>query len=88
LVEIADKMHKDMVEFENLMNGAEFKKFLDFMDQTNKFSGIILKKAEMEENYNKVYSKAVEKITELQFMDLEEDDNNDSFLEMLGQCGG
>ena len=83
-----DKIQRDMLEFDSLMNGAEFKKFIDFMDQTNKFSGIILKKAELDKNFNKVYTQAVEKITELQFIDLDESDSDESFIEILGKFGG
>jgi hypothetical protein len=51
---------------------------------TATFSGAILRKAEFEDNFDKVYSRVVEKMVEFEFIEL--DDGN--VLELLGMVGG
>jgi len=75
-------------ELDMFMHSFDVSRFMDFVDKTNKFSGIILKKAEMDHNFNKVYSHAVKKIVELQFFNYDEIPTHDNFLEMFGEIGG
>ena len=49
---------------------------------TSKLSGIILKKAELENNFAAVYSKVFERMNQLQAA------NNDELLFVLGEIGG
>lgn len=49
---------------------------------TSKLSGIILKKAELENNFEAVYSKVFERMNQLQAT------NNDEMLFVLGEIGG
>ena len=49
---------------------------------TSKLSGIILKKAELENNFAAVYSKVFERMNQLQAA------NNDELLFVLGDIGG
>jgi len=77
-----------MSEMDMFMHSFDVSRFMDFVDKTNKFSGIILKKAEMDHNFNGVYSQAVKKIVELQFFDYDEIPTHDNFLEMFGETGG
>lgn len=49
---------------------------------TSKLSGIILKKAELENNFEAVYSKVFERMSQLQAT------NNDEMLFVLGEIGG
>ena len=49
---------------------------------TSKLSGIILKKAELENNFEAVYSKVFERMNQLQAA------NNDELLFVLGDIGG
>ncbi len=52
------------------------------VEMTAKLSGIILRKAELEGDFDKVYSKVFEKMVEVQFFGQEE------ILEILGNVGG
>lgn len=49
---------------------------------TTKLSGAILRKAEMENDFDKVYSKVFEKMVEVEFF------GGDDFLSILGNVGG
>ena len=56
----------------------------DIFDLTVKLGGVILKKAEFENDYEKIYSKIFEKIAEMEASENMEFD----FLEVLGEMGG
>ncbi len=79
---------REFMEMENVIRGSDVRRFTEFMDATNKFSGIILKKAEMENNFNKVYSHAVKKMIEFQFFNVEDEFIADNLLEIFGESGG
>jgi len=52
------------------------------MELTSKLTGIILKKAELENNFEEVYSKVFERMFQLQAT------GEDEFLFVLGEVGG
>lgn len=52
----------------------------ELLTLTAKLNGIILKKAELENNFDKVYSRVLEKIVEVEF--------DEDFLSILGEVGG
>jgi len=54
----------------------------DMLEINAKLSGIILKKAELENNFVSVYTKVFKKIDELEILEGEE------FLMVLGEIGG
>lgn len=54
----------------------------EIMELTVKLNGIILRKAELENNFTSVYSKVFEKINEIEGIGEEE------FLLVLGDVGG
>lgn len=75
-------------EVEEIMDRNEMKRLTEFIDTTNKLSGIVLKKAELENNFQKVYSVAIRKLVEFQFLgDGEQLLNNEIFLEIFGETG-
>ena len=51
---------------------------------TVKLGGVILRKAELENNFEKIYSKVFEKMMEIELVENMEFD----FLEVLGEMGG
>lgn len=55
---------------------------LGIVEMTAKLSGIILRKAELDGDFDKVYSKVFEKMVEVQFFGQED------ILEILGNVGG
>lgn len=55
---------------------------LGIAELTTKLSGAILRKAEMENDFDKVYSKVFEKMVEVEFF------GDDDFLSILGNVGG
>lgn len=55
---------------------------MDITDLTTKLSGVILRKAEIENNFEKVYSKVFEKMVEIEAVGSAE------FLEIFGDMGG
>jgi len=52
------------------------------MEVTTKLGGVILRKAELEEDFDKVYTKVFEKMTEAEFM------GSEDYLEIFGEVGG
>jgi len=56
----------------------------DVAELTVKLGGVILKKAEFENDFEKVYSKVFEKMVEMEVTENMEFD----FLEVLGEMGG
>ena len=56
---------------------------IELVDMTTKFSGVILRKAELENNFEKVYSRVFEKMLEFQFFG-----NSENVLEIFGESGG
>lgn len=55
----------------------------DFAEMTTKFSGIILRKAELEKNFEGTYSRVIEKMIEYEYFD-----SNRNLVEILGRSGG
>jgi len=55
---------------------------LGLMEVTTKLGGVILRKAELEEDFDKVYTKVFEKMTEAEFM------GSEDYLEIFGEVGG
>lgn len=56
---------------------------LELAEMTTKFGGVIFRKAELEGSFEKVYSRVVKKMVELEFFG-----SNKSMLEILGETGG
>lgn len=56
---------------------------IEIAEMTTKFSGVILRKAELENNFEKVYSRVFEKMVEFQFFG-----NSENVLEIFGESGG
>ncbi len=83
-----DNIENDIFEIDFVLNGSDIKRFMEFMNATNKFSGIVFKKAELENNFNKVYSQAIKKLVEFQFYDFKEEIDHENFLEIFGEAGG
>jgi hypothetical protein len=54
----------------------------DLVEATVKLNGIILRKAEFENNFESVYTKVFEKMVELEFLGAED------ILEIFGNMGG
>jgi hypothetical protein len=54
----------------------------DFAEMTAKITGVILKKAELENNFEGVYSMVFERMYQL------EEAEGDEFLAVLGEIGG
>lgn len=54
----------------------------EIMELTTKLSGAILKKAELDDDFEKVYTKVFEKIFEVNVLETED------FLEIFGSIGG
>ena len=52
-------------------------------EMTTKFSGVILRKAELENNFEKVYSRVFEKMIEFEFFG-----GGENVLEIFGESGG
>jgi len=80
-------------EIEEIIGKGEIKRLAEFIDATNKLSGIVLKKAELDKNFQGVYSNAVRKLVEFQFIAMDEIEsenalNNEFFLEIFGETGG
>jgi hypothetical protein len=55
---------------------------MELVDLTTKLGGIILKKAELEDNFDGVYSKVFERMLEIEHL------GGDEFLTVLGNIGG
>lgn len=56
---------------------------IELVEMTTKFSGVIFQKAELENNFEKVYSRVFEKMVEFQFLG-----NSENVLEIFGESGG
>jgi len=56
--------------------------FLEIVDFTVKIGGILMKKAEIDNDYHKIYFKVFEKITTEEFL------GHEGILEVLGSMGG
>lgn len=65
-------------------NGVRLLNAQQLINMTSTVSGAILRKAELENNFDKVYSRVIEKMVEFEFIDVEEE----NVLEMLGIVGG
>ena len=52
------------------------------IEVTTKLGGVILRKAELEADFDKVYTKVFEKMAEFEFM------GSEDFLEIFGEVGG
>jgi hypothetical protein len=85
-----DRIDEVMLEsLESMLGQGELKRLNEFLDATNKFSGIVLKKAELADDFNRVYGNALKKLLEF---DLLEPDGgqvgSEFFLRILGETGG
>lgn len=56
---------------------------IEMVEMTTKLSGIIFRKAELENNFEKVYSRVVKKMVEFEFFG-----NSGNMLEIFGETGG
>ncbi len=54
----------------------------NWIELTTKLGGVILRKAELEQDFEKVYQKVFEKIVEIEAFE------DSDFLEILGEMGG
>ena len=80
---------RELNGMEMMVDRSEMRRLTEFVDATNRISGIVLRKAELDDNFSGVYSKAVEKMVELQMTGIEDAALNDeAFLRVLGESGG
>ena len=56
---------------------------LELAEMTTKIGGVIFRKAELEDNFEKVYSRVVEKMVEFEFLG-----STENLLEIFGETGG
>ena len=56
---------------------------IELAEMTTKFSGIIFMKAELEKNFDRTYSRVVEKMIEIEYFS-----NGKDMIEILGRSGG
>ncbi|MFH0711422.1 MAG: hypothetical protein V1944_02490 [Candidatus Aenigmatarchaeota archaeon] len=59
-----------------------FHNHLGLIEVTTKLGGVILKKAELEADFEKVYTKVFQKMVEVEFL------GSEDFLEIFGEVGG
>jgi hypothetical protein len=86
---IAERETRELKNMEMMVDKSEMRRLTEFVDATNRISGVVLKKAEMEDNFSGVYAKAIEKMVELQMTGGEDAVLNDeSFLRIFGETGG
>jgi len=84
----ADRHMSEMNNMEMMVDRSEMRRLTEFVDATNRISGIVFRKAELENNFSGVYSKAIEKMVELQMVGGEDVATNDeAFLGMFGESG-
>jgi hypothetical protein len=55
---------------------------LGLIEVTTKLGGVILRKAELDADFEKVYTKVFEKMVEVEFL------GSEDFLEIFGEVGG
>ena len=85
----ANRHMQEMKSMEMMVDRSEMRRLTEFVDATNRISGVIFRKAELENNFSGVYSKAIEKMVELQMVGGEDVATNDeAFLGVLGESGG
>ena len=85
----AEREMRELKSMEMMVDKSEMRRLTEFVDATNRISGMVLRKAEMEDNFSGVYSKAIEKMVELQMVGGEDAVINDeSFLRIFGETGG
>jgi len=85
----AEREMRELKSMEMMVDKSELRRLTEFVDATNRISGVVLRKAEMEDNFSGVYSKAIEKMVELQMVGGEDAVINDeSFLRIFGETGG
>jgi len=70
--------------FEKIKSGIGFLNTQSHLADITPFTGAILRKAEFENSFDKVYSRVIEKMTQLEFISSE----NDNVLEIFGVVGG
>jgi len=86
---VAEREMREMKSMEMMIDRSEMRRLTEFVDATNRISGIVLRKAEMDDNFSGVYSKAIEKMVELQMLGGEDAVLNDeAFLRVFGDSGG
>lgn len=86
---VAEREMREMKSMEMMIDRSEMRRLTEFVDATNRISGIVLRKAEMDDNFSGVYSKAIEKMVELQMLGGEDAILNDeAFLRVFGDSGG
>jgi len=56
---------------------------IEIAEMTTKFAGVLLRKAELEGSFEKVYSRVVEKMVEFEFLG-----GSGNVLEIFGETGG
>lgn len=77
-----DKLDSSMKEIEDDIKISNIQHRLT--DITVNFSGAILRKAEFENSFDKVYSRVIEKMTQFEFVP----SGNENVLEIFGMVGG
>jgi len=86
---VAEREMREMKSMEMMIDRSEMRRLTEFVDATNRISGIVLRKAEMDDNFSGVYSKAIEKMVELQMFGGEDAVLDDeAFLRVFGDSGG
>lgn len=85
----AEREMRELKSMEMMVDKSEMRRLTEFVDATNRISGVVLRKAELEDNFSGVYAKAIEKMVELQMTGGEDAVINDeSFLRIFGETGG
>lgn len=56
---------------------------IELVEMTTKFSGVLFRKAELDKNFEKVYTRFVEKMVEFELVG-----NSENILEIFGETGG
>lgn len=56
---------------------------MELAEMTVKFSGVIFRKAELENNFERIYSRVVEKMVEFEYFG-----SGKNMVEILGESGG
>lgn len=56
---------------------------IELVEMTTKFSGVLFRKAELDNNFEKVYTRFVEKMVEFEIFG-----NSENILEIFGETGG
>lgn len=74
----------DVEDIEDGIEDIEASNLHRLVNIATNFSGAILRKAEFENNFDKVYSRVIEKMTQFEYLNPEDE----TLLEVFGAVGG